>query len=114
MSNFDYHRLSKRLATPFSISDTARQAAKLLGDDWHAESGYWGVTGEITTLDGARFIVGVDHEGDLYVYADKRPSPRRRDVVRTAPAAVRAAGTTAGGVVTTSAWSSSASRGSRW
>lgn len=36
---------------------------KLLGDEWHAESGYWGVTGEITTLDGVRFIVGMDHEG---------------------------------------------------
>ncbi|GHH57716.1 hypothetical protein [Streptomyces candidus] len=23
------------------------------------------MTGEITTLDGARFIVGVDHEGDV-------------------------------------------------
>ncbi|MCX5078886.1 hypothetical protein OHA84_37325 (plasmid) [Streptomyces sp. NBC_00513] len=60
---------------PFSISDIARQAVKLLGDDWHAESGYWGVTGEITTQDGARFIVGVDHEGDLYVHADKHAEP---------------------------------------
>ncbi|MFD3515475.1 hypothetical protein [Streptomyces sp. NPDC058657] len=75
MSNFDYRTLSKRLATPFSLSDTARQAVKLLGEDWHAESGYWGATGEITTLDGARFIVGVDHEGDLYVHADKRAEP---------------------------------------
>ncbi|MFD6113765.1 hypothetical protein ACFWG0_27155 [Streptomyces yangpuensis] len=60
---------------PFSISDIARQAVKLLGDGWHAESGYWGVTGEITTRDGTRFIVGVDHEGDLYVHADKNAEP---------------------------------------
>ncbi|THA53128.1 hypothetical protein [Streptomyces sp. A1136] len=59
----------------FSISDIARQAVKFLGDGWHAESGYWGVTGEITTLDGVRFIVGVDHEGDLYVHADKNAEP---------------------------------------
>lgn len=60
---------------PFSISDIARQAVKLLGDDWHAESGYWGVVGEITARDGARFIVGVDHEGDLYVHADMHAEP---------------------------------------
>ncbi|MFJ6784436.1 hypothetical protein [Streptomyces yangpuensis] len=60
---------------PFSISDIARRAVKLLGDEWHAESGYWGVTGEITTRDGARFTVGVDHEGDLYVHADKNAEP---------------------------------------
>ncbi|MFD9078135.1 hypothetical protein [Streptomyces erythrochromogenes] len=60
---------------PFSVSDIARQAVKLLGDGWHAESGYWGVTGEITTLEGARFVVGVDHEGDLYVHADDNAEP---------------------------------------
>ncbi|MEU3317120.1 hypothetical protein ABZ743_31195 [Streptomyces sp. NPDC006662] len=60
---------------PFSISDIARQAVKLLGDDWHAESGYWGVTGEIANGDGARFIVGVDLEGDLYAHADKNTEP---------------------------------------
>ncbi|MFE9469422.1 hypothetical protein ACFYNW_38625 [Streptomyces virginiae] len=38
------------------------------------ESGCWGVTREITTGD-ARFIVGVDHEGDLYVHADKNAEP---------------------------------------
>ncbi|MFJ6722365.1 hypothetical protein [Streptomyces sp. NPDC091259] len=32
-------------------------------------------TGEITTRDGARFIVGVDYEGDLYVHADKNAEP---------------------------------------
>ncbi|MEY2232795.1 hypothetical protein [Streptomyces sp. BF23-19] len=60
---------------PFSISDIARQAVMLLGDDWHAESGYWGVTGVITAPNGAQFIVGVDHEGDLYVHADKNAEP---------------------------------------
>ncbi|MEU9030679.1 hypothetical protein AB0D46_24785 [Streptomyces sp. NPDC048383] len=42
-----------------------------LGD---LESGYWGVTGEITAPDGAGFIVGVDHEGDFYVQGDS-PEP---------------------------------------
>ncbi|MEV8535666.1 hypothetical protein [Streptomyces sp. NPDC051211] len=60
---------------PFSISDIARQAVKILGDGWHAESGYWGVVGEITAPDGARFVVGVDHEGDLYVHALKNTDP---------------------------------------
>ncbi|AJF70298.1 hypothetical protein [Streptomyces vietnamensis] len=60
---------------PFSISDIARQAVKVLGDDWHAESGYWGVTGEITAPDGAHFLVAVDHEGDLYVHANDRTEP---------------------------------------
>ncbi|MEU2391834.1 hypothetical protein [Streptomyces sp. NPDC007369] len=60
---------------PFSISDIARQAVKPIGDDWHAESGYWGVVGEVTANDGTRFVVGVDHEGDLYVHADTRAEP---------------------------------------
>ncbi|MFB8406027.1 hypothetical protein [Streptomyces sp. NPDC055912] len=33
------------------------------------------MTGEIITRDGARFIVGVDHEGDLYVHAHKNAEP---------------------------------------
>ncbi|THA29838.1 hypothetical protein [Streptomyces sp. A1547] len=63
---------------PFAVSDIARHAVKLVGDDWHAESGYWGVVGEITAPDGARFVVGVDHEGDLYVHADKHAEPTFR------------------------------------
>ncbi|MEW1699373.1 MULTISPECIES: hypothetical protein [unclassified Streptomyces] len=75
MAPMDQFHYSPGSEYPFSISDIARRAVKLLGDDWHAESGYWGVTGEITTRDGARFIVGVDHEGDLYVHADKNAEP---------------------------------------
>ncbi len=33
------------------------------------------VSGEITTQDGARFILGLDHEGDLYVHAGKNAEP---------------------------------------
>lgn len=52
---------------PFAISDIARAAAKLLGDGWSVESGYWGVTGRLTTPAGDLVTVGVDDEGDLYV-----------------------------------------------
>jgi hypothetical protein len=54
---------------PFSISDIARSAAVVLGDGWHAESGHWGVTGQLTAPGGAALTVGVDYEGDLYVEA---------------------------------------------
>ncbi|MGP3951301.1 hypothetical protein [Streptomyces sp. 7N604] len=55
---------------PFSISDIARAAAVLLGDDWAVESGYWGVTGTLESPDGEVFTVGVDGNGDLYVCRD--------------------------------------------
>lgn len=32
---------------PFSISDIARAAAPLLGDDWQAEAGTWGASGTV-------------------------------------------------------------------
>ncbi|MCY0945689.1 hypothetical protein [Streptomyces antarcticus] len=60
---------------PFAISDIARQAVKHLDEAWQAESGYWGVVGEITAPDATRFVVGVDHEGDLYVHSDKNADP---------------------------------------
>ncbi|WP_326581851.1 hypothetical protein OIE69_44320 (plasmid) [Actinacidiphila glaucinigra] len=52
---------------PYSVSDIARAAAKLLGPGYHAESGHWGVTGAITGPHGQSITIGVDHEGDLYV-----------------------------------------------
>lgn len=54
----------------FSISDIARAAARLLGNDWHAESGTWGVSGHLTAPDGTEYMVGVDSDGDLFVLHD--------------------------------------------
>ena len=51
----------------FAVSDIAREAARLLGDGWGSESGYWGVTGQIHTPAGATVTIGIDHDGDLYV-----------------------------------------------
>ncbi|GBQ04370.1 hypothetical protein SSP531S_58640 [Streptomyces spongiicola] len=50
---------------PFSISDTARATAQLLGRGWTAESGYWGVTGALTGPYTAEFEFVVDYQGDL-------------------------------------------------
>ncbi|MEU3501594.1 hypothetical protein ABZ726_12730 [Streptomyces hundungensis] len=52
---------------PLAVSDIAREAARLLGDGWGSESGYWGVTGQIHTPTGDTVTIGIDHAGDLYV-----------------------------------------------
>ncbi|NGO67006.1 hypothetical protein [Streptomyces boncukensis] len=56
---------------PFSVSDIGRAAARLLGDDWDAESTPWGV-GAFLEHEGTPggFTLGVDDEGDLYVNAE--------------------------------------------
>ncbi|MGW2421495.1 hypothetical protein ACWC0C_19975 [Streptomyces sp. NPDC001709] len=50
---------------PFSISDIARATAKLLGQGWTAESGYWGVTGALVGPYVAEFEFVVDYQGEL-------------------------------------------------
>ncbi|MFE5923160.1 hypothetical protein [Streptomyces sp. NPDC056468] len=50
---------------PFAISDIARATAKLLGQGWTAESGYWGVTGALAGPYTAEFEFVVDYQGDL-------------------------------------------------
>ncbi|MFD7334873.1 hypothetical protein ACFV98_02570 [Streptomyces violascens] len=53
---------------PFSISDIGRAAARLLGDDWDADSTGWGVGAYIEHADElGGFKIHVDEEGDLYV-----------------------------------------------
>lgn len=51
---------------PFSISDIARAAAPLLGDDWQAEAGPWGASG--TVMPSGRedlYYVAVGDVGDM-------------------------------------------------
>ncbi|MER7952028.1 hypothetical protein ABTY59_32020 [Streptomyces sp. NPDC096079] len=56
---------------PFSVSDIARATAALLGPDWTAESGYYGVTGTVSGPYVTTFTFQVDYEGDLeIVYGD--------------------------------------------
>ncbi|MEJ8654670.1 hypothetical protein WKI65_43230 [Streptomyces sp. MS1.AVA.3] len=43
----------------YAVSDIARKAAKLLGQSWDSESGYWGVTGQIHTPTGDTVTIGV-------------------------------------------------------
>lgn len=50
---------------PFAVSDIARAVSALLGDDWTAESGYWGTTGSLSGPFTASFTFLVDEEGDL-------------------------------------------------
>lgn len=50
---------------PFSISDIARATARLLGQGWTAESGYWGVSGALAGPYTAEFEFVVDYQGDL-------------------------------------------------
>ena len=52
---------------PFSISDIARAAARILGPDWTAESGYWGVSGTLSGPRAAKFEFFVDEWGDLCI-----------------------------------------------
>ncbi|MFF7415664.1 hypothetical protein [Streptomyces lydicus] len=52
---------------PFSISDIARAAVRLLGTGWRAESGYWGITGAICGPYVAEFEFVVDYQGDLTI-----------------------------------------------
>ncbi|GAA2439293.1 hypothetical protein [Streptomyces glaucus] len=67
----------------FSISDIARATARILGDGWTAESGFWGVTGVVappraTTV----FEFTTDYQGDLSITYEAHP----RDNFPTAPA----------------------------
>ncbi|NEA53526.1 hypothetical protein G3I60_04995 [Streptomyces sp. SID13666] len=55
---------------PIAISDIARAAARILGGEWSAESGCWGVTGLLAAPNGVAFTIGVDHEGDLFLRTD--------------------------------------------
>ncbi|RLU79915.1 hypothetical protein CTZ27_35775 [Streptomyces griseocarneus] len=59
---------------PFSVSDIGRAAVQLLGPDWHAESTPWGVGAVIEHVDmpGARFLLAVDEDGDLYICSNLR------------------------------------------
>ncbi|MFF4410134.1 hypothetical protein [Streptomyces sp. NPDC001404] len=53
---------------PFSISDIGRAAARLLGEDWEAESTPWGVGAYLEHNGGpGGFNLYVDSDGDLYV-----------------------------------------------
>ncbi|NML55101.1 hypothetical protein HHL19_35770 [Streptomyces sp. R302] len=52
---------------PFSVSDIARAASRLLGPDWLAESGYWGITGTLSGPYIGKFTLLIDEEGDLYI-----------------------------------------------
>ncbi|MER5482585.1 hypothetical protein ABT024_05125 [Streptomyces sp. NPDC002812] len=63
----------------FFISDIAHAAAIRLGPGWTAESGVWGVSGQVTSSNGRVFSIGVDDmEGDLFVSSDgvREPLPR--------------------------------------
>ncbi|GHG80676.1 hypothetical protein [Streptomyces griseocarneus] len=63
---------------PFSVSDIGRAAVQLLGPDWHAESTPWGVGACIEHEDepGANFLLAVDEDGDLYLWANLRGESR--------------------------------------
>lgn len=50
---------------PFSVSDIARATVQLLGPDWHAESGFHGTTGDITSPDGDSYHLAVGDVGDV-------------------------------------------------
>lgn len=52
---------------PFSVSDIARATARLLGPDWMAESGAWGVSGTLSGPHSADFAFFVDEESDLCI-----------------------------------------------
>ncbi|MFI8206656.1 hypothetical protein [Streptomyces sp. NPDC085937] len=52
---------------PFSISDIARATARILGPDWMAESGYWGVSGTLSGPRSAQFEFFIDEWGDLCI-----------------------------------------------
>ncbi|MFD4795063.1 hypothetical protein [Streptomyces anulatus] len=56
---------------PFAVSDIARAVSALLGDDWTAESGYWGTTGSLSGPFTASFTFLVDEEGDLVMAFDR-------------------------------------------
>ncbi|MFG3142754.1 hypothetical protein ACGFZA_41940 [Streptomyces sp. NPDC048211] len=50
---------------PFSISDIAYATARLLGPDWSADAGHWGITGYLFGPYAASFTFLIDVEGDL-------------------------------------------------
>ncbi|MFJ4880131.1 hypothetical protein ACIP93_33655 [Streptomyces sp. NPDC088745] len=56
---------------PFSVSDIARATAHLLGSEWGAESGFFGVTGTVFGPFTSSFTLLVDYEGDLCIAYDR-------------------------------------------
>ncbi|MDX2514595.1 hypothetical protein PV355_05460 [Streptomyces stelliscabiei] len=63
----------------FAVSDIGRAAADLLGDEWFADSGSWGVRGYLQA-DGESggYTLAVSDSGVLYV--ETLPEARRTDV----------------------------------
>jgi hypothetical protein len=74
---------------PFSVSDIAHATARVLGDGWMAEAGYWGTTGYVCGPEGVTFVFRVDDDGDLCIefeasYRDEAPKgPALPDGVRS-------------------------------
>lgn len=56
---------------PFSIGDIAYATAHLLGPDWCAEAGHWGITGSLWGPYVASFTFLIDIEGDLCMTYDR-------------------------------------------
>ncbi|MEV5259917.1 hypothetical protein AB0L02_17905 [Streptomyces anulatus] len=56
---------------PFSIGDIAYATARLLGREWCADAGYWGITGSLRGPYTASFTFLVDIEGDLCMTWDR-------------------------------------------
>ncbi|MFI1012599.1 hypothetical protein [Streptomyces sp. NPDC020965] len=54
---------------PFSISDIARAAVKILGPDWRAASLSWGTCALVEQVGEtpSRYLLAVDEDSDLYV-----------------------------------------------
>ncbi|MFF0133301.1 hypothetical protein ACFYTG_47835 [Streptomyces mirabilis] len=65
---------------PFAVSDIGRAAADLLGDEWFADSGSWGVRAYLLA-DGENdgYTLAVSDSGVLHV--ETLPEARRTDVV---------------------------------
>ncbi|MFD5342248.1 hypothetical protein ACFWJY_00375 [Streptomyces anulatus] len=56
---------------PFSIGDIAYATARLLGRDWCADAGYWGITGSLWGPYTASFTLLIDIDGDLCMTWDR-------------------------------------------
>ncbi|CAM5363251.1 hypothetical protein [Streptomyces viridochromogenes] len=65
---------------PFAVSDIGRAAADLLGDEWFAESGCWGVRGYVQAVgEDFGYILAVTDSGVLHV--ETFPEAHRTDLV---------------------------------
>lgn len=70
MHTLRMHHPAPGIEYPFSISDITHAAAALLGSEWSADAGHWGICGYLWGPYTASFTLLVDIEGDLCLVYD--------------------------------------------